>query len=83
VRSGRIAFPKVAPRTAAFRVVMNVSVPENGGTTTVPLTFHVVALGHGRGEAGIMTIGSGNTTSLENVRVLAQVTGRRLAAANL
>lgn len=82
-RSGKIAFPKVSPRTAAFRVVMKVTVTENGTSTTVPLTLYVVALGHGRGDVGMMAMGFGNSVPLDNVRTLAAVLAKRLAAAKL
>lgn len=82
-RSGKIAFPKVAPRTAAFRVVMRVTVTENGKSTTLPLTLYVVALGHGRGDVGMMAMGFGNSVPLANVRTLAAVLAKRLAAARL
>jgi hypothetical protein len=82
-RSGKIAFPKLAPRTAAYRVVMNVTVTENGTSTTVPFTMFVVALGHGRGDVGLMTMGFGNSVPLNEVRTLSSVLAKRLAAAKL
>jgi hypothetical protein len=81
-RSGKVAFPKLSPRTAAFRVVMNVTVTESGKSTTVPLTMYVVALGHGRGDVGLMTMSFGATPVTE-VRGLATLLAQRLAAAKL
>jgi hypothetical protein len=81
-RSGKVAFPKLSPRTAAFRVVMNVTVTEGGKSTTVPLTMYVVALGHGRGDVGLMTMSFGATPVTE-VRGLATLLAQRLAAAKL
>ena len=82
-RSGKIAFPKLSPRTSAFRVAMNVTVTESGKSTTVPLTMYVIALGHGRGDVGLMTMGFGNSVPLTEVRTLSSVLAKRLAAAKL
>jgi hypothetical protein len=49
---GSLAFPKVAPRTAAYRLVA--SVTANGATTSVNLYFDLVLLGSGR--ANVATI---------------------------
>lgn len=83
VRQGRIAFPKLAPLTQAFQAVLRVTVTENGQTATTPLTLRIVALQSGRGQAGLMTIGFGETVPLADVRVLAKLLGQRLAAAKL
>ena len=82
-RTGKIAFPRLSPRTAAFRVVMNVTVTEGGESTTVPFTMYLVALGHGRGDVGLMTMGFGNSVPLNEVRTLSSVLAKRLAAAKL
>ncbi|MGH3072567.1 MAG: hypothetical protein ACRDNB_09915 [Gaiellaceae bacterium] len=81
--AGKISFPKLAPRTAAFRATLKVTVTENGETNTVSLTLYMVALGGGRGEAGVMAIGFGGTVPLADVRTLARVTAKRFAAAKL
>ena len=83
VGSGQIAFPKLAPRTAAFRVSMNVSSTEAGKTTTVPVTVHVIALGNGRGDATLVTFGLGNGISSADLRAFARLVGARLASAKL
>jgi len=80
---GRIAFPKLAPRTAAFRVVANVKVVEAGQTTTVPFTLHLVALGNGRGDAGPLTIALGKGIPDAVLRAFAKLLAGRLAAAKL
>ncbi len=49
---GSLAFPKVAPRTAAYRLVA--SVTAKGATTSVNLYFDLVLLGSGR--ANVATI---------------------------
>lgn len=81
--AGKIAFPKLAARSAAYRVSLKVSVTENGQTSTVPLTLYAVAFGSGRGEAGLMAIGFGNSVPISAVRSLAQLTAKRFAAAKL
>lgn len=81
--AGRIAFPALAARTAAYRVSLKVSMTENGETTTVPLTLYAIAFGGGRGEAGVMAIGFGNSVPISAVRSLAQLTAKRFAAAKL
>lgn len=82
-KQGQIAFPKFAPRTAAYRVVVNLSVTEAGKTTTVPFTLHLVALGNGRGDTGLMTIGLGNGIPGADLRAFAKLLAGRLAAAKL
>jgi hypothetical protein len=83
LRSGEIAFPKFAPRTAAFRVSMSLSYTEAGKTTTVPFTVHVVVLGNGRGDARLLTFGLGNGIPSADLRAFAKLVAGRLAAAKL
>lgn len=83
VRSGQIAFPKLAPRTAAFRVSMSVGSTQAGKTTTVPFTVHVIALGNGRGDATLVTFGVGSGISSADLRAFAKLVAARLAAAKL
>jgi hypothetical protein len=80
---GRIAFPKVAPRTAAYRIAMRITVEEGGKATHVPVTMHLIALGHGRGEAGLMTIAPGAGLAPGDLRAFARLTAKRMAAAKL
>jgi hypothetical protein len=82
-RSGKIAFPRLSPRTAAFRVSLNVTAVSNGKATTTPLTMYVVGLGHGRGDVGLLAMGFGNSVPLNEVRTLSAVLAKRLAAAKL
>lgn len=83
VKQGQIAFPKLAPRTAAYRVVVNLSVTEAGKATKVPFTLHLVALGNGRGDTGLMTIGLGSGIPGADLRAFAKLLAGRLAAAKL
>ena len=83
VKQGQIAFPKVAPRTAAYRVVINVSYTQAGKTTTVPFTLHVIAVGNGRGDASLVTFGLGNGIPGADLRAFAKLLAVRLAAAKL
>jgi len=82
-RSGQIAFPKIAPRTAAYRVSMTVSSTAAGKTTTVPFTAHVVVLGNGRGDATLVTFGLENGIASADLRAFAKLVAGRLAAAKL
>ena len=83
VRSGQIAFPKFAPRTAAYRVSMTVSSTQGGKTTTVLFTAHVVMLGNGRGDARLLTFGLENGIPSADLRAFAKLVAGRLAAAKL
>ena len=82
-KSGVIAFPKLAPRTAAYRVGFNVTVTEAGKTTSIPFTLHVVVLGNGRGDCGLISFALGNGLPMADLRAFAKVTAARLAAARL
>jgi hypothetical protein len=81
--TGRIAFPRYSPLTAAYRAVLRVTVTENGETTTFPLTMHLVALSKGRGQAGLITAGFGPGISLPDLRAFGKLLADRLAAAEL
>jgi hypothetical protein len=84
VKQGRIAFPKLAPRTDAFRVVANVTVePPGEPAVKIPFTIHLVALGRGRAEAGLLTMGLGTGVSTADLRAFAKAIAARLAAAKL
>jgi hypothetical protein len=77
-RQGRIAFPRFAPRTAAFRVVSRVSFTEAGETTTIPFTIHLIALGRGRGDVGLLAMGPGTGIPAADLRGLAKLLATRL-----
>jgi hypothetical protein len=81
--AGKISFPRLAARSSAYRVSLRVTATEGGQTSTVPLTLYAISFGSGRGEAGLMAIGFGNSVPLAAVRTLAQVTAKRFAAAKL
>jgi len=84
VKQGRMAFPKVSPRTAAFRITGNVTFTTPGKPATiVPFTIHLVALGHGRGDAGLLAVGFGKGVSTSDLRAFAGLIASRLAAAKL
>ena len=59
VRAGKLAFPRVSPRTAAFRIVAGLT-PKRG-TTSIPLTFDLVFLERGRVLALLAVISPGAT----------------------
>jgi hypothetical protein len=84
VSQGRIAFPKLAPRTAAFRVVARITVEQPGqAPVTLPFTIHVIGLGQGRGDAGLLFAGFGGGVPVADQRFFAKLTASRLAAAKL
>ena len=83
VRSGVFAFPKYAPRTVAYRAALNLVVTEGGREAKVPVTIHAVALGSGRGDSVLLTIGFGNGIPVADLRAFAKLTASRLAAAKL
>lgn len=80
-RKGAIAFPRYAPRTAAYRFSFDVS--QGAGGRTIPFTIHLVGLGQGRGDAMLMTMGLGSGLPLAQVKSFARLTAQRLAAARL
>jgi hypothetical protein len=82
-KSGAIAFPKLAPRTVAYRVGFTVTVMRAGETTKIPFTLHVVVLGNGRGDCALITFAFGNGLPTADLRAFAKVTAARLAAAKL
>ena len=82
-KSGVIAFPRLAPRTVAYRVGFSVMVTEAGKTTAIPFTLHVVVLGNGRGDCALITVGLGNGLRMTDLRAFAKLTAARLAAAKL
>lgn len=82
-RAAVVAFPKLAPRTIAYRIVLKVTVTEGGEKTTVPFTVNLVGVGNGRGDATLMTMGFGNGVAPADVRGFAKLLAQRLAAAKL
>jgi len=63
--TGKLAFPKVAPRTAAFRIRARLT--PKGRTTAIPLTFDLVFLERGRilTFLGVITAGATPPASLD------------------
>lgn len=83
VRKGWFAFPKLAPRTAAMRIVLNVTFTNEGQKTLLPLTITVVGVGNGRGDASLMTMAFGTDFAMSDLRGFAKLLAQRLAAAKL
>ena len=81
VNHGRIAFPRVAPRTAAFRINVKMVVTEGGKTVTVPLTLHIVVVGRGRAEAGYLTFAPSPGLAAADLRALAALLAERMKVA--
>lgn len=82
-RAGKIAFPRLAPRTSAYRISFQVATTNAGQASTVPFTVHLVALGHGRGDATLLALAVGNGIPQADLRAFAKLTAARLAAAKL
>jgi len=82
-RAGKIAFPKLAPRTSAYRISFKVAMTNAGQTSTVPFTVHLVVLGHGRGDVTLLTFALGDGIPQAELRAFAKLTASRLAAAKL
>jgi hypothetical protein len=84
VSHGPMAFPKVAPKTAAFRVVARLTLQKPGQQAArVPFTIRVVVMGKGRGIAVLMTAGFGEGVRISDLRLMAMMTAFRLAAAKV
>lgn len=81
VKYGSIAFPKLAPRTAAFRVAFTVAVTQNGETQTIPLALHIVVVGRGRAEAGLMTFAPSPGVAAPELRAFAKLMAGRMKTA--
>jgi hypothetical protein len=71
----KVAFARVAPRTAAFFL----SVRATGPAGTFVLNLDAVALGRGRAIAALATIGIGDRAPLAERRRLAALLARRMA----
>ncbi|MGZ8782685.1 MAG: hypothetical protein ACXWZB_04220 [Gaiellaceae bacterium] len=82
-KTGRFAFAKVAPRTLAYRVGLELTVTQAGKTSKVPFTMHMVVLGNGRGDCALIAVGLGNGVPIADLRAFAKLTASRLAAAKL
>ena len=83
VKQGRIAFPRVAPRTAAFRVLARVTVTNAGESTTFPFAIHLIALGRGRGDVGVIAMGPGTGIPAADLRAFAKLLASRMEKAGL
>jgi hypothetical protein len=84
VSYGKIAFPTVAPRTAAYRIVMRLLVEQpDQSSVQVPLTMHAILLGRGRADVSLLTFGVGSGVPLSDVRAFAKLLASRMAAAKL
>jgi hypothetical protein len=76
-----MAFPKLAPRTAAFRIDVKMAVTQNGQTATVPLTFHIVVVGRGRAEAGFLTLAPSPGFGAAELRTFGKLLAGRMKVA--
>jgi len=78
---GKIAFPRVAPRSAAFRIAVRMVVSQDGQTTTVPLTLHIVVVGRGRAEAGFLSFAPSPGIAGTDLRAFGTLLAKRMKAA--
>ena len=78
LRQGAIPFPRVAPRTAAFRVGLVFSTEQAGETVKVPLTLHIVVVGRGRTEAGMLTFAPGPGVAAGDLHPFARLLSERM-----
>jgi hypothetical protein len=83
ISAGRMAFPKLAPRTTAFKVVARLNITDSGKTSTVPVTIQLIAFGQGRGDTAMLAISPGTGIPTADLRAFGQVPASRLAAAKL
>jgi hypothetical protein len=83
VSAGRMAFPKLAPRTTAFKVVARLAVTNEGETTTGLIAVQLVAFGQGRGDTSMFAITPGAGVPIAQLRPLGKLLAARLAAAKL
>ena len=83
LRQGAIPFPRVAPRTAAFRVGLVFSTEQAGETVKVPLTFHIVVVGRGRTEAGLLTFAPGPGVAAAELHSFARLLSERMKKAGV
>jgi hypothetical protein len=81
VNHDRIAFPRLAPRTAAFRIDVKMAVTQNGQTATVPLTLHIVVVGRGRAEAGFLTFAPSPGIAAADLRDFGKLLAERMKVA--
>ena len=81
LKAGAIAFPKVAPRTAAYRIAVKLAVTANGQTQNVPLTLHMVVVGRGRAEAGLLTFAAAPGVGAADLRSFGKLLASRMKAA--
>jgi hypothetical protein len=78
---GRIAFPKLAPRTDAFRINVKMKMTEGGQTANVPLTLHIVLVGRGRAEAGFLTFAPSPGIAAADLRAFGKLLAERMKVA--
>jgi len=81
VNYGRMAFPKVAPRTDAFRINVKMKVTNGDQATTVPLTLHIVVVGRGRAEAGFLTFAPSPGIAAADLRAFGKLLAERMKVA--
>lgn len=81
VNYGRITFPRLAPRTAAFRINVKMAVTQSGQTVTVPLTLHIIVVGRGRAEAGFLTFAPSPGVAAADLRAFAKLLAERMKVA--
>lgn len=80
-RQAQVAFPAVAPRTAAYRVTCRVGTP--GSAQTVPFAVDLIMLGRGRGEVVLLTMATGTGIAPADLRSFARLLSFRMQKAGV
>lgn len=83
VKQGRIAFPRVAPRTVAIRVEARVTFTDAGKSVTRPFTMQVVGVGRGRGDANMVAMSPGAGMPAGALLTIARLLASRLSSSRL
>jgi hypothetical protein len=81
VKQGQVAFPKVAERVAAYRVVCRVGSP--GSTQKTQFTVDLIILGRGRGEVVMLAVAAGTGIVQADQRSLARLLASRMQKAGV
>ncbi|MGL6279377.1 MAG: hypothetical protein ACRC50_07465, partial [Gaiella sp.] len=77
VSAKRVAFPRVSPKTTAFRIVARI----RSGAADVRVYFDAVVLQHGRIQAGVVFTSALRPLGVTDRAALASVVAARLAKA--
>jgi hypothetical protein len=80
-RRAKVAFPKVAPRVAAYRITA--AVGSKGAAATVPFALDLVLLGRGRAEVAVLAMAPGRGVAPADLRTFGKLLAGRLQKAGV